>query len=173
VWQWILVWDMSQWRDDISSSLWKTIELKKQCTLETTSNGYVMHYISTFFPLYALCGFILRRRQYLKLFVVGSTQVEINRRGFGQKRSRPLPNPSKISRFASGIYVNHERHVGIYGNPADIRTWHLPNTRLYRYSCTVLHKSFRNDGTPVTAETIKPQKAMYRHLITNTWRTTW
>src|SRR5215469_18242245 len=101
---------MSQWPDDISSFLRKTIELKKQCTLESTSNDYVIRYISTFFPSDILCGFILRRRQCLKLFSVGSTQEGINQRGFGQKRSQSLPNPSTISGFASGIYGNHEKH---------------------------------------------------------------
>jgi len=124
------------------SSLRKTIEFTKQCTLESTSNDYAIRYISTFFPSYILCGFIPRRRHYLKLFSVGSKQVGINRRGFGQKRFWSLPNPSTFSGFASDIYVNHEKHAGIHDIPADIRTWHLPNTRLYRYSYTVLYKSF-------------------------------
>jgi len=115
---------------------------KKSAPWHQTSNDYVIRYISTFFPSYILCGFILRRRRYLELFSVGSTQVVTHRRGFGQKRSRSLPNPSTISGFASGIYVNHETHVGIHDTPADIRTWYLPNTRLYRYSYTVLYKPF-------------------------------
>lgn len=136
--------------------------------MESTSNDYVICYISTFFPSYIPCGFILRRRQYLKLFSVGSTQVRINQRGFGQKRSRSLPNPSTISGFASSILVNHEKHVGKHDIPADVRTWHLPNTRLYHYSYSPAQILPVMTGHPTTAETIKPQKPMYRHVITNT-----
>jgi len=56
--------------------------IKMQAT--TIKKDNVIRYISTFFPSYILHGFILRRRQYLKLFSVGSTQVGINLRGSGQ-----------------------------------------------------------------------------------------
>ena len=136
--------------------------------MESTTNEYAIRYIFTFFPSYILCGFILRRHQYLKSFSVGSTQVGINRRGFGEKRSPSLPNPSTISGFASGIYVNHENHVGIH----DILPIFEPGTcQIHVYTATPTQSCTNlscNDRNPTTAETIKQQKAMYRHLITNT-----